>query len=167
MSLHLFVKIMSHLVAELLAARLHVCWACMCVESVDFREIGRKMWSESECVTFMPQLIIHLIHQVGPLNAFDLYFCITSLFLLLSPLFYPSLPLHHPLPFSNVSHISDPLVFVLLNRSLLPSTILYSPFDIFFSLHVCSILSWPLYVTHICNPSLPLFVFLSHRPLCG
>lgn len=44
-----------------------------------FHGKGWKMCSESESVTFMPPLIIHLIHQVGPLNAFDLYFCITSL----------------------------------------------------------------------------------------
>lgn len=112
-----------------------------------FQGKGRKMWSESECVTFMPLLIIHLIHQAGPLDAFDLYFCTTSLSLhFSSPPFFP----HHlsitfwpfptlliSLPSSWVIHNSCPQHFLLWSFS---SLFLLNVLVFFFSL----LLSWPL-----------------------
>lgn len=80
------------------------------------------MWSESQCVALTPPLIILLIHQVGPLNAFDLYFCITSLFLQCPHLFL-SLFSITSLTFSNSPDIAASLVCLLLNRSLLAQNI--------------------------------------------
>lgn len=135
------------------------------------------MWSGSGCATFMPQFIMHLLHQAGPLNAFDLYFCITSLFLLLSLLFLILLSITS-LSFSDLFYrfwyvCSPPLVYVLFNRSslpLLPPTISY-----FFAWHnflfvsaLCfvSLLSviFQLFFPHVLflivyNPSLSTFCF--------
>lgn len=95
-----------------------------------FQGNGRKMCSKNECVILMPPCIIPLIHQVRPLNGFDLYFCITSLLLLLPPLFVTLL--FHYLsiilwPFLMLL-ISLAFFLFLLNRS---PTISHSSFDIF------------------------------------
>lgn len=137
------------------------------------------MCPESECVTFMPPLIIRLIHQVGPLNAFDLYFCITFLFLLRSP---PCLPLYSLYlsitlwPFPTLL-MSLPCLFFcfffLLNRLIMPLIFLpclWTSFS-FYSLIWSLLLPLaPLSTLYRFYPPKfviflsPLFVFLSHRP---
>lgn len=72
--------------------------------------------------------------------------------------------LYHSLTFSNASHVSALLVFLLLNRSLVPANISYFAFDIFFffpmfvhfdlisPLSVCSCLD-PL-TSHMLHPTM-------------
>lgn len=132
------------------------------------------MCSESEHITFVPPLIIHLIYQVEPLNAFDLYFCITSLFLLATPLFHTLFSITSPsIPdLSNASCVCALLVFLLLNRSLnlqtfpsLPLTpffFLFAPFDSITPISVCFCLD-PSTMCMVSNPPL-LLLFLYFSP---
>lgn len=139
------------------------------------------MCSESERITFVPPLIIHLIYQVEPLSAFDLYFCITSLFLLATPLFHTLFSITSlSIPdLSNASCVSALLVFLLLNRSLdlqtFPSLPL-TPFFFFSCLHslirslpfLFASVSTPAQCTwFVIPPPPPIFVLLSHRPSRG
>lgn len=136
------------------------------------------MWSGSECATFMSQLIIRLLHQAGPLNAFDLYFCVTSLFLLLSPVSHPFIHYFSIIlwPFLTLLISLPPLFFVLFNRSSLSPNNLFS-LNIIFSLFLhfifsllfahTSTLFLTFYSLLFVNPHSPPFAFLSHRPFSG
>lgn len=143
------------------------------------------MWSGSECATFMSQLIIRLLHQAGPLNAFDLYFCVTSLFLLLSPVSHPFIHCFSIIlwPFLTLLISLPPLFFVLFNRSSLSPNNFFFFFFTFFPWHnflfvfalyffspVCSYInsfSHMFYSLLFIIPHSPPFAILSHRPFSG